>query len=74
MKKRLTVDDYINQRSETLAEALRIELARRGWTAEDLHEKTGVSMSQISHIKNGKTNPKFETLCRIEYAIHSKLI
>lgn len=68
------MQEYIDDRAAQLAETLRIELARRNITATDLSKTTGVSMSQISFIRNGKTNPKFETICRIEYALRCKLV
>lgn len=67
-------DNYAATRARNLGDNLRLALARRGWTTERLRKSSGVSASQISQIRNAKANPTLDTIARLEYALHEKLI
>jgi transcriptional regulator with XRE-family HTH domain len=51
-----------------LAQAVRGNRQRRGWTLAGLAERTGVSKGMLMQIESGRTNPSISTLIRIANA------
>ncbi|WP_047154767.1 helix-turn-helix domain-containing protein [Aneurinibacillus tyrosinisolvens] len=48
---------------------LRTERSKRGWSLEDLEQRSGVSRSMISKIERNEKNPTVNTACKIAEAL-----
>lgn len=65
----VTVDETILSQSETMAEFLKLELKRRGWTATTLHKRAGLSEGVVSMVLNGIRVPSLPTIIAIAGAL-----
>lgn len=62
-----------NENIRELGFALVDARARAGMTQRDLAKKSGVAQGDISVLESGKTNPKFNTLCKLADAMGMKI-
>ena len=51
-----------------------VERRRRGWTQEDLSQRSGLSRARISDIEHGKESFTLTTLIKIGYAFEMDYI
>jgi transcriptional regulator with XRE-family HTH domain len=58
-------DSAVAEVSRTLAANLRTARDRRGWTLDDLAQRSGVSRGMIHQIENRRTHPSVATLTRL---------
>lgn len=49
----------------SLSERLRTKRKKLGLTLKEVHERTGLSVSFLSEVERGKTNPSVETLKKL---------
>ena len=55
--------------NETLARALRVERAKKGWSQEDLARESGVAVNTIARYESGRNMPSLNVAAKMARAL-----
>lgn len=55
--------------NETLARALKVERAKKGWTQDDLARESGVTVNTIARYESGRNMPSLDVAVKMARAL-----